>query len=41
VPSKRKATYEKHGNLYQAARRRELRMDSRNEMCRVNEKGDL
>jgi hypothetical protein len=36
VPSKRKATYEKHGNLYQDARRSEVGMDTRNEMCRVN-----
>jgi hypothetical protein len=36
VPSKRKATYEKHGNLYQVARRTEVGMDTRNEMCRAN-----
>jgi hypothetical protein len=36
VSSKGEATYEKRGNLYQVARRRELGMDSRNEMCRVN-----
>jgi hypothetical protein len=41
VASKRKATYGSYGNHYQAARRREIRMDSRNEMCRENEKGDL
>jgi hypothetical protein len=40
VPSKRKATYGNYGNHYQVARRREIGMDSRNEMCRVNEKGD-
>jgi hypothetical protein len=40
VPSKRKATYEKHGNHYQDARRRELRMGTRNETCRAtNEEG--
>jgi hypothetical protein len=41
VPSKRKATYEKHGNLYQVARRREIGMDSRKQMCKGTEKGDL
>jgi hypothetical protein len=41
VPPKRKATYEKRGNLYQDARRREVGMNSRNEMCKANEKGDL
>jgi hypothetical protein len=40
VPLKGEATYEKHGNHYQDARRRELGMDSRNEMCKGTEKGD-
>jgi len=39
--SDREATYGNYGNHYQLVRRSELGMDSRNEMCRVNEKGDL
>jgi hypothetical protein len=36
VASKRKATYEKLGNHYQDAKRRGIRMGSRNEMGRAN-----
>jgi hypothetical protein len=32
----RKATYEKRGNHYQDAKRKGIRMESRNEMCRAN-----
>ncbi|CAN5659581.1 hypothetical protein BH18ACT11_BH18ACT11_22000 [soil metagenome] len=38
--SNREATYGNHGNHYQAARRREIGMDTRNEMCKGTEKGD-
>jgi hypothetical protein len=41
VPLKRKATYEKRGNHYQVARRREIGMGARNQGCKTNEKGDL
>jgi hypothetical protein len=40
VASKREATYEKRGNHYQDARRRELGMDTRNQVCKGTEKGD-
>ena len=32
----REATYGNYGTHYQAARRREIGMDTRNEMCRAN-----
>jgi hypothetical protein len=34
--SKGEATYRKHGNHYQVARRTEVGMDTRNEMCKAN-----
>jgi hypothetical protein len=34
----RKATHENDGNHHQDARRREIGMDTRNEMCTYNEK---
>jgi hypothetical protein len=40
VASKREATYGSYGNHYQVARRRELGMDTRNEMCKGTKKGD-
>jgi hypothetical protein len=40
VASKREATYGNYGNHYQVARRRELGMDTRNEMCKGTKKGD-
>jgi hypothetical protein len=40
VPSKREATYGNYGNHYQVARRREIGMESRKQMCKGTEKGD-
>jgi hypothetical protein len=35
-----KRSYGSYGNYYLQTRRREIGMDTRNEMCRANEKGD-